>query len=125
MEQLEENLGYFQDEQDVRFDCLSGNDITLLRKAKDILDHKMMIGCTGCFYCMPCPSGVKIPNLFATYNAGSVFDDWEDAKRSYGFSLRFGGDASNCVECGQCEGICPQHLPIIKTLKELHVRLTS
>ena len=123
LEQLEENLAYFQDEQDVRPDCLSREDTALLGRAKAILDDKMLIGCTGCFYCMPCPSGVRIPNLFAAYNAGSVFGDWEGAKRSYSFSKRSGGDATQCVACGACEEACPQHLPIIQTLKELHERL--
>ena len=124
MDQLTENLRYFQNRRDVYPECMSINDAALLRNAKQILDKKMLIGCTGCFYCMPCPSGVGIPNLFGAYNAGSVFDNWIEAKRRYGFARHFGSDATKCVECGQCESICPQHLPIIQTLKQLHVRLT-
>jgi predicted aldo/keto reductase-like oxidoreductase len=125
MDQLVENLGYFSDERDVRPNCLSADDVAMLRNAKRVFDEKQATGCTGCFYCMPCPFGVRIPNIFAAYDAGAVFDDWAGAKHTYGFSQRFGGDASACVACGACETACPQHLPIIELLKTVHERLAE
>ena len=51
-----------------------------------------------------------IPKLFALYNQDGT--DYEAA-------VGEGGKASMCVECGQCEGICPQHLEVISYLKDV------
>ncbi|MDR1706043.1 MAG: aldo/keto reductase, partial [Clostridiales bacterium] len=77
--------------------------------------------CTGCNYCMPCPQGLNIPNIFQLMNYHRVYGLTAHAKEQYG---RIGtGDSkhkpvSACVECGQCESKCPQKLEIIKQLKE-------
>ena len=35
------------------------------------------------------------------------------------------GRASECIGCGQCEGVCPQHLPIIDLLKDASAKLDA
>ena len=86
-----------------------------------------LIGCTGCNYCMPCPNGVHIPDCFSAYNCRH--SAMADAKRISGESYKkltdTGHDASQCLECGACESACPQHLPIIETLKKLHAEFTA
>ncbi|MHB1458516.1 MAG: aldo/keto reductase [Armatimonadota bacterium] len=74
--------------------------------------------CTGCRYCMPCPSGVDIPGLFQIRNYNKVFGlvDW--AERAYK-ALDAATLPSNCTECGQCEEKCPNNIQIIDQLKEV------
>jgi len=48
----------------------------------------------------------------------TVYGSLEGAKNSYGFATRNGGKASDCIGCGQCESVCPQHIDIIEQLKK-------
>jgi hypothetical protein len=74
--------------------------------------------CTACGYCMPCPNGVNIPRLFQIRNYRDVFGmrDWAD--RMYR-KIKPTMLPENCTECGECEGKCPNGIPIIKQLKEV------
>ncbi len=83
----------------------------------------MKVGCTGCGYCMPCPAGVDIPLCFSYYNSKHLFKN-NHAKWQYiGFTGGFMGGkpsyASLCKDCGKCEKVCPQHLPIREKLREV------
>jgi len=44
-------------------------------------------------------------------------DDWR-SKNFYSGLIERSGKASDCIGCGQCESVCPQHLPIIELLQE-------
>ncbi len=85
--------------------------------------------CTGCNYCMPCPHGVNIPLNFSLMNHHRVYGLTDHAKTEYGkigtVEWMKGEPASACVECGECEPKCPQHIPIIAQLKETHQALSS
>ena len=94
---------------------LSDDDLSMLSEAKRIFDEMNLVPCTGCEYCMPCPAGVRIPEVFSAFNKISeggrrlvkeVFPDIES-------------NASLCKKCGKCESACPQHIEIIKTLKNV------
>lgn len=80
--------------------------------------------CTGCNYCMPCPDGVDIPGNFELMNLHKVYGLTNSAKESYKKMVELNRNgklpASSCVECAKCEKLCPQHLEIIKQLKETH-----
>ena len=71
--------------------------------------------CTACGYCQPCPSGVEIPKVIASVNAAAV---WDDANQWMAGYTQVKGVASQCTECGQCEEICPQGLPIRELMTE-------
>ncbi len=70
--------------------------------------------CTGCKYCQPCPQEVNIPYIFEMYNLGKVYGLWDVAEANYasfpGNSWVGGKQADACIECGECEPKCPQHL---------------
>ena len=85
------------------------------------------IPCTGCNYCMPCPRGVNIPGCFSAYNTSYTIGRYDGLKQyvtSTGLldsSKNFG--PGKCVKCGDCEKKCPQHIPVIKSLKSVTKRI--
>jgi hypothetical protein len=82
---------------------------------------RMAVDCTNCQYCMPCPVGVDIPACFSFLNTGSMFEDMKYAKGQYNIFLQGDKRASSCIECGECETKCPQHIEIRKELKKVVV----
>ena len=100
--------------------CLSVQERGLIEQLKTEINRKLRIGCTGCGYCMPCPKGVDIPGAFRCYNEMSM-ESKSAGRHEYFQAVALRRDppfASQCVACGRCEKHCPQHLPIIQTLKE-------
>jgi predicted aldo/keto reductase-like oxidoreductase len=85
--------------------------------------------CTGCKYCMPCPAGVNIPEIFTMMNYHRVYNITEYAKENYGMIGKVPWmdykNAAACAECGLCEEKCPQSLPIRQQLKETHAVLAA
>jgi len=81
------------------------------------------VGCTGCRYCMPCPEGVAIPEIFKFYNEYSRKRGDEEAQKevvgSYAQAIAAENGAKKCAKCGQCEEQCPQHLPIGNLIGEV------
>lgn len=76
--------------------------------------------CTGCSYCLPCPQGVPIPQMMDIFNLMLLGAGDDDIR----FRFKYHWDllpeaAAGCIECGQCESRCTQHLPIISRLKKL------
>ena len=101
---------------------LSRAELSLYAKVRDELENRVIIPCTGCKYCVPCPHGVSIPECFEMYNRGHIYEDEEQARQHYAMFLGgfFDGKphyASVCEECGECEEKCPQGLPIREHLK--------
>ena len=70
------------------------------------------IGCTGCRYCMPCPEGVAIPEIFGLFNEYYMKDRDDEVKTKYWEHITPESQAKRCARCGRCEELCPQQLPI-------------
>lgn len=121
MEQLLDNTDYMAD-----FQPLSAQEQALVKKAVDAINSTIAIPCTGCSYCTEgCPQRIAIPKYFSLYNA-DLQEIKEKSWRPQGeyytrLTMNF-GKASDCLECGQCEQVCPQHLPIIRHLKDVAAR---
>jgi hypothetical protein len=116
MQQVKDNLGYADKGLP---SSLTTDEIAVYEEIKTYYRSRMKIPCTKCRYCMPCVAGVEIPECFSAFNDASVYSDPTGAKMSYDSYTVYGGDASQCQDCGVCESLCPQHLPIRKHLKEV------
>lgn len=102
---------------------LNAKELKLFNEVKAFYSEKMKVGCTGCAYCMPCPAGVDIPKCFSYYNSKYLFDERHPQFQYMAFTSGMAGGrpsyASLCKNCGKCEKMCPQHLPIQRHLKEV------
>ncbi|HHU71644.1 MAG TPA: aldo/keto reductase [Clostridiales bacterium] len=111
-EQVKENLIYADR---ASIGMLSDKDKEMFKNAKVIYDTMALVSCTKCRYCMPCPNGLQIPEIFEAYNqTASVGMD--EAKELYS-SLDL--NASNCIACRICEEECPQHIVISEVMTDV------
>ncbi len=118
MEQMNDNLSFMKD-----FEPLDETEMAAVKKVCTILDGIERIPCTGCRYCIEentCPMSIRIPDMFNTLNSVTVFND-PNAKGYYQNVLISGenGKASDCLKCGMCEEVCPQHLDIRDLLEKV------
>ena len=114
MEQMQDNVSFMQ-----HFQPLNDEEYRVIDEASQALKQYADIPCTACHYCTPgCLMGIHIPEIFAVMNVYKMYGNLTEARNEYRW--RPGGNlASTCIQCGQCEGACPQHLPIIRLLEEV------
>ena len=113
-EQMEDNLRTMED-----FRPLSESEQQVISEAVKALNAMPHIPCTACRYCEKgCPQSVAIPGIFRAMNTYMIYGHKEGAEGNYSWETREGGVASKCIECGNCEDVCPQHISIIKELKK-------
>lgn len=112
--QINDNMSYMKD-----FKPLDEKEMQAVNDVRKAFSEINLIPCTACHYCTSgCPMNISIPELFSCYNHKVNFHDWNQ-DYYYAQITRNGGKPSECIECGQCEGICPQHLEIIRLLKDV------
>jgi predicted aldo/keto reductase-like oxidoreductase len=105
--------------------ALSEQELNALDKARELYTNLTKVKCTGCEYCLPCPNNVSIPGIFEQYNNAAAYNILKESVKNYADLKKSGSDASLCIECGKCEEVCPQKLPIIRHLKEAHKALNG
>jgi predicted aldo/keto reductase-like oxidoreductase len=120
MRQLEENVATASRET-----YLDDGERVLVEQAIEENKRFADLYCTGCNYCMPCPRNVEIAKIFELVNYHRVYQLTEAAVLGYmeiteGREWIKGKNGSFCIECGECEKKCPQHIKIAQQLKDAH-----
>ena len=115
MEQVDDNTQYMCD-----FKPLDGDEQAIVASVIEFIRNNVLIACTECRYCVDgCPKRICIPEFFALYNKHKLSNGQSNAPAQYRERAERGGKPSNCVKCGLCEKVCPQHLQIRNYLKEV------
>lgn len=115
LEQMKDNLSFMKD-----FKPLNTHELDAIEGVRQIFKAQNLIACTACRYCVEgCPVKILIPDVFASLNAKRVFNDWNSSFYYKTVLTADNGLASACIQCGACEEVCPQHLPIRDLLVEV------
>ena len=113
-EQMTDNISTFKS-----FETLTDKERDIIEEAKRIILGTPTIGCTACRYCCDgCPKGIAIPDIFRLVNTLRMYKDKWRTQVFYDNHVASSSRASECIGCGQCESVCPQHLSVIGLLKE-------
>lgn len=115
IEQVEDNTSYMQN-----FEPLDGDEYEIVRRAAQIITDSTFVPCTACRYCVDgCPKKIAIPEYFSLLNEHRRTHGLPEVKASYNAGFTANGRAGECVECGKCENVCPQHIKIRRFLKDV------
>jgi predicted aldo/keto reductase-like oxidoreductase len=108
------------------FDTLtpvSPEETAILAQVTGIISKTAAIPCTACRYCTGgCPKDIQIPVLLSIYNETLAYGDITYPRVHYQHAVFGHGKAGDCMECGECEKICPQHLKRSRIMKDIAAR---
>ncbi|NPV60260.1 MAG: aldo/keto reductase [Actinobacteria bacterium] len=120
MRQLEENIASAEAAEERP---LGKEGLELIAEARARFEAKAAVSCTRCGYCLPCPQGVNIPEMFGLYDHGAMYDDLLTSRFRYFRFFAEAERASSCSGCGECEDRCPQSLKISELMPLVHAVL--
>ena len=115
IEQLEDNVSLL-----TNFEPMNEKELEAVGKVVEAIRKVNDVPCTGCRYCMDCPMGVDIPEIFAIYSRYRIFDKVKSFVGDYKETVEHGNGAEHCVRCGQCMSHCPQSIQIPDKLAMIH-----
>ena len=119
--QMEDNLSYMKN-----FTPLNADEQKIIQEAQRIIGYSKTIPCTSCRYCTKgCPKQIPIPDIFSAMNKHIGNGQTVEAQQDYEKLKAAGSTAADCIECGQCEEACPQHISIIEELKKCDKELNK
>ena len=117
LEQMKDNVSTMKD-----FKPLDDQEMEAVKKVNRIFRGLNVVSCTDCHYCIEenqCPEHIRIPYLFECLNSKKVFHNKFMDHRYNTLTTNGNGKASDCIKCGGCEKVCPQHLPIRDLLEQV------
>ena len=117
LQQMEDNISYMKD-----FTGLTAAQSAVIEKAREELNRIPLIPCTTCNYCAKvCPMELGISGTFTANNIYTLYGNKAMALHQEGWLVGGHGrkQAINCIQCGACEGVCPQHIKIRENLAEI------
>jgi uncharacterized protein len=105
---------------------LSAEEQKLIDRIREAYAGLAPIPCTNCRYCQPCPNSIDIPHIFELYNDALMYNDFRTPRFFYQSitGLKAEQRADRCIECGECEAVCPQEIDIQAWLKKAHELLS-
>ena len=121
MQQVVENV---ESANNAGINTLTDSELKTIADLRDAFNKYVVVSCTRCGYCIPCPSGVSIPSILGILNEIAYWGD--RARMGYGqmaktpeeLSRRLeGGEivegaATLCSQCEECLEKCPQQIEI-------------
>ncbi len=116
MEQVEQNIASAEVSG---INPLTAEDLALIERVRGKYVELCPIPCTKCGYCMPCPNGVDIPRNLETYNHGVMYDKPDYARQAYTW-IPEEARASACIQCRECEELCPQSILVSEWTPRVH-----
>ena len=100
-------------------DNMTEEDFEVIDTTREMYKTRIMIPCTQCKYCIPCPIGVDIPGNFKLFNDANMYSTLVNSQYQYNLLMQEEEKASHCIECRQCESKCPQKIIISQELKRV------